>query len=420
MPRSRRQSPPGMFASLHVRNYRWFFSGQVVSNIGTWMQRTAQDWLVFTLSGNDPVALGVAVALQFLPTLLLSLWAGVLADRVDKRKLLFTIQTGILVQAAVLGGLAVSGAVELWHVYLLCFILGTLSALEVPTRQSFVAEMVGKDQVANAVALNSSIFNMARIAGPAIAGLTIVAVGEGWLFIGNAVSTLAVLAGIAAMRPGELYRDEAVERAKGQLREGLQYVRGRPDLMAIMLLMLFVSTFAITFFTSLAVVAGNVFGTAADGYGMLSTLLAVGTFAGALLSARRGSRRKPTMRLLLGAAMALGVLEFATAFMPTYLAFGLALVPLGLATITFLNTANALVQTSVAPQMRGRVMGLYVLMVMGGNPIGGLLTGWMAETFGGRSPFYIGGAMAVLATAVCAVAMTKTRGEHLRDLLRLG
>lgn len=409
-----------MFASLRVRNYRLFFSGQIVSNIGTWMQRTAQDWLVFTLSGNDPVALGVAVALQFLPTLMLSLWAGVLADRVDKRKLLFTIQAGTLVQAAVLGGLALSGAVELWHVYLLCFVLGTLSALEVPTRQSFVAEMVGKDQVANAVALNSSIFNMARIAGPAIAGLAIVAVGEGWLFIGNAVSTLAVLAGIAAMRPGELYREDVVERAKGQLREGLRYVRGRPDLTAIMLLMLFVSTFGITFFTSLAVVAGNVFGTAADGYGMLSTLLAVGTFAGALLSARRGSRRKPTMRLLLGAAMALGVLEFATAFMPTYLTFGLALVPLGLATITFLNTANTLVQTSVGPQMRGRVMGLYVLMVMGGNPVGGLLTGWMAETFGGRSPFYIGGAVAVLATVVCAVAMTKARGGHLRESLRLG
>ncbi|MBB3663483.1 putative arabinose efflux permease, MFS family [Prauserella flava] len=409
-----------MFASLRVRNYRLFFAGQVVSNIGTWMQRTAQDWLVFTLSGNDPVALGVAVALQFLPTLLLSLWAGVLADRVDKRKLLFTIQAGILVQAAVLGGLAVSGAVELWHVYLLCFILGTLSALEVPTRQSFVAELVGNDQVANAVALNSSIFNMARIVGPAIAGLAIVAIGEGWLFIGNAVSTLAVLAGIAAMRPGELYRGKAVARAKGQLREGLRYVRGRPDLMAIMLLMMFVSTFAITFFTSLAVVAGNVFGTEADGYGMLSTLLAVGTFAGALLSARRGSKGKPTMRLLLGAAMALGVLEVATAFMPTYLAFGLALVPLGLATITFLNTANTLVQTSVSPQMRGRVMGLYVLMVMGGNPIGGLLTGWMAETFGGRSPFYIGGAVAMLATAVCALALTKTRGGHLREALRLG
>lgn len=409
-----------MFASLRVRNYRLFFSGQVVSNMGTWMQRTAQDWLVFTLSGNDPVALGVAVALQFLPTLLLSLWAGVLADRVDKRKLLFTIQAGTLVQAAVLGGLALSGAVELWHVYLLCFVLGTLSALEVPTRQSFVAEIVGKDQVANAVALNSSIFNMARIVGPAIAGMAIVAVGEGWLFIGNAVSTLAVLAGIAAMRPGELYREDAVTRAKGQLREGLRYVRGRADLMAIMLLMLFVSTFGITFFTSLAVVAGNVFGTDADGYGMLSTLLAVGTFTGALLSARRGSRRKPSMRLLLGAAMALGLLEFATAFMPTYLAFGLALMPLGLATITFLNTANTLVQTSVTPQMRGRVMGLYVLMVMGGNPVGGLLTGWMAETFGGRSPFYIGGAVAMLATVICAVAMTKARGRPLRRSVRLG
>ncbi|MBB3050346.1 MFS family permease [Prauserella isguenensis] len=409
-----------MFASLRVRNYRLFFAGQVVSNIGTWMQRTAQDWLVFTLSGNDPVALGVAVALQFLPTLLLSLWAGVLADRVDKRKLLFAIQVCILAQAAVLGGLAVSGAVELWHVYLLCFILGTLSALEVPTRQSFVAELVGKDQVANAVALNSSVFNMARIVGPAIAGLAIVAVGEGWLFLGNAVSTLAVLAGLAAMRPGELYRGKAVARGKGQLREGLRYVRGRPDLMAIMLLMLFVSTFAITFFTSLAVVAGNVFGTEADGYGMLSTLLAVGTFGGALLSARRGSKGKPSMRLLLGAAMALGVLELATSFMPTYLAFGLALVPLGLATITFLNTANALVQTSVSPQMRGRVMGLYVLMVMGGNPIGGLLTGWMAETFGGRSPFYIGGTVAMLAAVICAAAMAKARGDHLRDLLRLG
>ncbi|TWH20975.1 putative MFS family arabinose efflux permease [Prauserella rugosa] len=394
-----------MFASLGVRNYRLFFSGQIVSNIGTWMQRTAQDWLVFTLSGNDPVALGVAVALQFLPTLLLSLWAGVLADRIDKRKLLIAIQSGTLVQAAVLGGLTITGAAELWHVYLLCFVLGTLSALEVPTRQSFVAEMVGKDQVANAVALNSSIFNLARIAGPAIAGLAIVAVGEGWLFIGNAVSTLAVLAGLAAMRPGELYRDRTVDRAKGQLREGLRYVRGRPDLVAIMLLMLFVSTFGITFFTSLAVVAGNVFGTDADGYGLLSTLLAVGTFTGALLSARRGSRGKPTMRLLLGASMALGVLEFATAFMPTYLAFGLALVPLGLATITFLNTANTLVQTSVSPQMRGRVMGLYVLMVMGGNPVGGLMTGWMAETFGGRSPFYIGGAVAMIATVICVLAL---------------
>ncbi|MFF5992614.1 MFS transporter [Prauserella flavalba] len=410
----------GMFASLRVRNYRLFFSGQIISNVGTWMQRIAQDWLVFTLSGNDPVALGIAVALQFTPTLLLSLWAGVLADRVDKRKLLIAIQTGTLVQAVVLGVLVLTDVAVLWHVYLLCFVLGILSALEVPTRQSFVAEMVGKNQVANAVALNSSIFNMARIVGPAIAGFAIVAVGTGWLFLANAVSTLAVIAGLALMKGDQLFRGPAVARGKGQLREGLRYVRGRSDLMTVMVLVFFVSTFGITFFTSLAIVAGNVFGTEADGYGMLSTLLAVGTFTGALASARRGSRRKPSVRVLLLSAFALGAIEFGTAFMPTYLAFGLALVPLGFATITFLNTANALVQTSVSPQMRGRVMGLYVLVLMGGNPVGGPMTGWMAETFGGRSPFYLGGAIAALAVVVCAVVLYRARRTPLRSGMRLG
>ncbi|WP_228714077.1 MFS transporter [Prauserella endophytica] len=410
----------GMFASLRVRNYRLFFSGQIISNVGTWMQRIAQDWLVFTLSGYDPVALGIAVALQFTPTLLLSLWAGVLADRVDKRKLLIAIQAGTLVQAAVLGVLVLTDVAVLWHVYLLCFVLGILSALEVPTRQSFVAEMVGKNQVANAVALNSSIFNMARIVGPAIAGFAIVAVGTGWLFVANAVSTLAVIAGLALMKADQLFRGPAVERGKGQLREGLRYVRGRSDLMTVMVLVFFVSTFGITFFTSLAIVAGNVFGTEADGYGMLSTLLAVGTFTGALASARRGSRRKPSVRVLLLSAFALGAIEFGTAFMPTYLTFGLALVPLGFATITFLNTANALVQTSVSPQMRGRVMGLYVLVLMGGNPVGGPMTGWMAETFGGRSPFYLGGAIAALAVVVCAVVLYRARRTPLRTGMRLG
>ncbi|PRX50229.1 putative MFS family arabinose efflux permease [Prauserella shujinwangii] len=416
-----------MFASLRVRNYRLFFSGQVVSNIGTWMQRIAQDWLVFTLSGFDPVALGIAVALQFTPTLLLSLWAGVLADRIDKRKLLVAIQTGTLLQAAALGVLDVLGIVTLWQVYLLCFVLGTLSALEVPTRQSFVAEMVGRDQVANAVALNSSVFNMARIVGPAIAGFAITVVGTGWLFLGNALSTLAVLAGLLLMRPEELFRGPAVARAKGQLREGLRYVRGRPDLVTVMVLVFFVSTFGITFFTSLAIVAGNVFETRADGYGLLSTLLAVGTFTGALLAARRGTRGRPRVRLLLGSAIALGALEIGTALMPTYLAFGLALVPLGFATITFLNTANALVQTSVSPDMRGRVMGLYVLVLIGGNPVGGPMTGWLADLFGGRSPFYIGGAVSVVAAVVCALILARRSRDRvspvtgpLAERVRLG
>ncbi|KDN23591.1 MFS transporter [Amycolatopsis rifamycinica] len=399
-----------MFASLRVRNYRLFFTGQVISNIGTWMQRIAQDWLVFTLSGNNPIALGIAVALQFTPTLFLSLWAGVLADRVDKRRLLTWIQVAACSQAVILGVLDLSGIAALWHVYVLCFTLGVTAALEVPTRQSFVAEMVGRDQVANAVALNSSIFNMARIVGPAIAGFAITWIGTGWLFIANALSTVAVITGLVLMNPDKLFRVAAVPREKGQLAEGLRYVRRRSDLMTVMVLVLFVSTFGITYFSSLPIVAANVFHTAADGYGLLSTLVAVGTFTGAVMSARRGTKGRPRVRLMLVSAFFLGVFELTTAFMPTYLTFGLGLIPLGFATMTFLNTANALVQTSVSPEMRGRVMGLYVLVLIGGNPIGGPMVGWMANEFGGRSPFYIGGAVSALAAVVCAVVLIRRGG----------
>ncbi|GAA3830246.1 MFS transporter [Amycolatopsis tucumanensis] len=409
-PEEKAQPKASMFASLRVPNYRLFFSGQIISNVGTWMQRIAQDWLVFELSGNNPVALGIAVALQFLPTLMLSLWAGVLADRVDKRKLCIAIQSGIGVQALVLGLLDVSGVVTLWQVYLLCFVLGIFSSLDVPARQSFVAEMVGRKQITNAVALNSSVFNMARIVGPAIAGFAITWVGTGWMFLANAVSTLAVITGLLLMDPDKLFRGPAVARAKGQLREGLAYVRGRSDLVSLMVLVFFVSTFGITFFTSLAIVAGNVFGTQADGYGLLSTLLAVGTFTGSLMAARRGARGRPRVRLLLIAAFSLGAVEFVAGFMPTYLAFGIALIPLGFATITFLNTANSLVQTSVSPEMRGRVMGLYVLVLIGGNPVGGPMVGWMADTFGGRSPFLIGGVISAVAAVACAAVLARRGG----------
>ena len=402
-----------MFASLKVRNYRLFFTGQVISNIGTWMQRIAQDWLVFTLSGNNPIALGIAVALQFTPTLFLSLWAGVLADRVDKRRLLIAIQIIACSQAVILGLLDLTGLATLWQVYVLCFTLGVTAALEVPTRQSFVAEMVGRDQVTNAVALNSSIFNMARIVGPAIAGFAITWIGTGWLFIANALSTVAVIAGLVMMNPDKLFRVAAVPREKGQLVEGLRYVRRRSDLVTVMVLVLFVSTFGITYFSSLPIVAANVFHTEADGYGLLSTLVAVGTFTGAIMSARRGTRGRPRVRLMLISAFFLGFFELVTAFMPNYLTFGLGLIPLGFATMTFLNTANALVQTSVSPEMRGRVMGLYVLVLIGGNPIGGPMTGWMADAFGGRSPFYIGGAVSALAAVVCAVVLIRRGGVSL-------
>jgi MFS family permease len=403
-----------MFGSLRLRNYRLFASGQVISNVGTWMQRIAQDWLVLTLTGNDPVALGIAAALQFLPSLMFTLWAGVLADRLDKRKFLAVIQTGMAGCALVLGLLDVTGIVQLWQVYLLCFVLGVFTAADMPVRQSFVAEMVGREHLANAVALNSSTFNLARVVGPAVAGLMIIWVGTGWVFLVNAISTVAVIAQLLRMNPAELHRGEALARKRGQLREGLRYVRGRPDLLAALSLVFFVSTFAITFFATLAIAAANVFHREADAYGLLSTLLAVGTLTGALLAARRSTRSRPGPRLLVGSAFVFGLLDVLAGLMPSYLTFGLALIPVGVALMTFLTTANSTMQLSVSAEMRGRVMGLYMLVFIGGNPVGAPMVGWLAAQFGGRSPFIIGGVIAALSALVCGIVLSRRGGGSAR------
>ncbi|HEX2131272.1 MAG TPA: MFS transporter [Actinophytocola sp.] len=402
-----------MFGSLRVRNYRLFASGQVISNVGTWMQRVAQDWLVLELSGYDPVALGVAAALQFLPTLLFTLWAGVLADRHDKRRMLIVLQSGMALCALVLGTLDVSGLVALWHVYLLCFVFGMFTAADPPVRQAFVGEMVGRDHLTNAVALNSTMFNLARVVGPALAGVMIVWTGTGWVFLVNAVTTVAVIVNLGRMNAGELHRQPRPASRRGQLREALRYVRGRPDILTVLVMVFFVSTFAFTFFTSLAIAAANVFHRDAAGYGLLSTLLAVGTLSGALLAVRRSTRRRPGMRLLLGAAFTFGVLEVVAGLMPTYLAFGLALVPVGVAMITFMNTANSTVQLATAPEMRGRVMALYMLVFIGGNPVGAPMTGWLAAEFGGRTPFVAGGTVAVLAAVVCGIVLARRGGVRM-------
>ncbi|HEX6353446.1 MFS transporter [Actinophytocola sp.] len=406
-----------MLGALRVRNYRLFASGQVVSNVGTWMQRIAQDWLVLELSGYDPVALGIAASLQFLPTLFLTLWAGVLADRVDKRKLLILVQSGMALSAMVLGLLDVTGVVQLWHVYLLCLVFGLFTAFDPPVRQSFVGEMVGREHLVNAVALNSSTFNLARVIGPAIAGLMIIWTGTGWVFLVNALSTVAVIVGLFRMNPAELHRTAAPTSKRGQLREGLRYVRGRPDIIAVLVLVFCVSTFAFTFFTTLAIAAANVFHRDADGYGLLSTLLAVGSFSGALLAVRRSTRRKPSLTLLVGAGFAFGLCEVVAGVMPSYLAFGLALIPCGLAMMTFMNTANSTLQLSVAPEMRGRVLALYMLVFIGGNPIGAPMTGWLAAEFGGRSPFIVGGAIAVLSTVACGWVLARRGGIQMRPRL---
>jgi MFS family permease len=401
-----------MFGSLRVRNYRLFASGQVISNIGTWMQRIAQDWLVLTLTNKSPVALGIAAALQFLPALLFTLWAGLLADRLDKRKLLIIVQTGMAGSALVLGVLDVTGLVQLWQVYLLCFVLGAFAAADMPTRQSFVGEMVGGEHLTNAVALNSSIFNLARVIGPALAGLMIVWVGTGWVFLVNAISTVAVIAQLIRMNTAELHRNPVMPRARGQLREALRYVRGRPNVLSVLVVIFFVSTFAFTFFATLAIMAANVFHREADAYGLLSTLLAVGTLTGALLAARRSTRGRPSPRLLMGAAFGFGVLEVVAGLMPSYLTFGLALIPVGIFMMTFMTTANSTIQLSVSPEMRGRVMGLYMLVFIGGNPIGAPMVGWLAAQFGGRSPIVIGGVIAAVSALVCLRLLARNRSQE--------
>jgi MFS family permease len=394
------------FRSLRTRNYRLFAAGQVVSLTGTWGQRVAQDWLVLELSGNSGVALGVVTGLQFLPVLLLGLWSGVLADRYDKRRLLLGAQAAMAVLALVLAALDLSGAVQLWHVFALALALGVASAVDVPVRQSFVSEMVGPEDLPNAVSLNSATFNSARIVGPAVAGLAIAAVGTGWVFLANAASYVAVLAGLAAMRTAELRPSRRVARGKGQLREGLAYVRARPDLLVPVLLVAVVGTVGLNFQLTLALVSKEVFGRSAASYGLLSAMLAAGSLLGALASARRTG--PPRQRRLFLSATAFALLEVAVGFAPTFEVMALLLVPTGVAVLTFTTTANATVQLGSAPHVRGRVMSLYVLVFLGGTPVGAPVVGALAEALGPRAALVLCGTT-TLAAVLGAAAWTLRR-----------
>jgi MFS family permease len=324
------------------------------------------------------------------------------------------LESGLGLCALALGLLDVSGLVQLWQVYLLCLALGAVSAVETPVRQSFVVEMVGRDQLTNAVALNSMTFNLARMVGPAVAGVMITAIGTGWVFLANAASFLGVLGGLFAMRPAELHRGDPVPARKGQLVEGLRYVRGRVDLLIVLAVVFFVSTFGLNFFVTLAVVARNVFHGQADAYGLLSTLLALGTLSGATLAARRSSRGRPGPKLLVVSALAFGALEAVAGLMPTLWTVGLVLIPTGIAAMTFMTTANSTVQLAVSPAMRGRVMGIYMLVFLGANPIGGPMTGWLAAHFTGRSPLVVGGMVTVLAGVVGGMVLAARGGVRAR------
>ncbi|MDQ3611101.1 MAG: MFS transporter [Actinomycetota bacterium] len=403
------------FRSLQVRNYRLFAVGQVVSLSGTWGQRVAQAWLVLELSDNSGVALGIATALQFLPVLLFGLYGGVLADRSDKRRLLIGAQAAMAVLALLLAMLDLSGVVALWHVFVLAFGLGLVSAVDTPARQSFIVEMVGPDDLPNAISLNSATFNSARIIGPALAGVAIAAVGTGWVFLANAMSYAAVLAGLRAMRASDLHCSTRLVRAKGQLREGLVFVRSRPDLLVPMALVFMVGTFGLNFQITLALVVKEVFGRGAGAYGLLTSIFAVGSLLGALLSARRAG--PPRQRTLFIAVLAFGLLEVLVGFAPTYALMALLLLPTGIAVLTFTTTANAIVQLGTTAQMRGRVMALYILVFMGGTPVGAPLIGSLAQAFGPRSSIVVGGAVTALSGLVAAAVMIRLRALRLEPHL---
>ncbi|GAA2743121.1 MFS transporter [Kitasatospora cinereorecta] len=400
--------PGGMFSSLRIRNYRYYFAGQVVSNTGTWMQRIAQDWLVLSLTGS-PFAVGVTTAMQFLPMLLLGLWGGVLADRLPKRRLLVATQGAMGLLAAGLAVLTVTGLVTAGHVYVFALLLGLVTVVDNPTRQAFVSEMVPGKDLANAVSLNAANFQTARLVGPAVAGLLIAAVGSGWAFAVNALSFAAVIGGLLAMRESELRPTAPIARSKGQLRDGLRYVKERPELLWPMVLAGFIGTFGFNFPTLLAGFAHDTFKVGAGEYGLLNTAMAVGSLAGALLAARRGA---PRMRGLVGAAIAFGALEVLAAFAPGYWTFAILLTLIGVFGLTFNTSVNSALQLATDPEMRGRVMGLLVLVFTGGTPIGAPVVGWVTATYGPRFGLLACGL--VSAAAAGTVALVLARAADLR------
>jgi MFS family permease len=401
-----------MFRALRVRNYRRYASANLVSLTGTWMQRIGQDWLVLQLSGDSGIALGLVTALQFGPTLLLSPYGGILADRYPKRRLLLITQTLMGVLALLLGLLVATDTVALWHVLALAALLGSVSAADAPIRQAFVSEMVGPELLTNAVSLNSTIFNGARLVGPSLAGLLIGAASGDTApaFFVNAGSFAFTIGALAGMRASELRPSPRVARAKGQVREGVAYVRAHPDLLLAMGLALIIGTFGFNYQVTIALMARQQFHLGAEAFGLLSTAFAVGSLTGALLSTRRSLR--PRQRFLVISSVVFGLLTVVSGFMPDVVSFAVLLVPTGAAALVFSVANNSFVQLGVDPQMRGRVMSLYFMCFMGGTPIGAPLIGWVAEHLGAPWGLVAGGGICVVAGLGAGLWLARGKQVH--------
>lgn len=379
------------FHSLHSRNFRLFFFGQLVSVTGTWMQSVASAWLVLTMTGSG-VALGIQAALNFGPIIVLGAWAGLLADRRDKRSILIGTQTAFAVLAIALWALVGLGRVTLWEVYLVTFLQGIVTAVDTPARQSFYAEMVGPELVTNAVSLNSAVMTGTRIVGPALAGILIATVGIAPVFAVNGFSYLAVIGGLAAMRSSELHRTGTAERGKGQLRAGLEYAWHTPELRRPLLWMAVVFTFSFNFSVLLPLLAKGPLGGDAGTYGVVLSAMGVGSLAGALVMARQNDPNPARLAVSTGL---FGVTSLVAAYAPGLPSELVAMLPVGFVSMVFMITANSTLQLTSRPSMRGRVMALYSIVFLGGTPIGAPIAGWLAEHLGSRAAIGLGGLIAL-------------------------
>lgn len=397
-----------MFRSLRVANYRLWFAGALVSNTGAWMQRTAQDWIVLTdLTEGDAAALGITMALQFGPLLVLMPVAGLIADRFDRRRVLMWTQAAQFALAIGLGILIVTGLATLWWVYAFALLLGVATAIDAPVRQAFVSELVTDPDLPNAVALNSISFQGARLVGPAIAGVLVAAIGAGPVFFINGASFAAVLLSLFFIRPSRLVAAPRLVRARGQIRDGLRYVSSRPDIVIVLVMVFLVGTFGFNFPVFISTMSTVEFGGGATEFGVLSSVVAVGALTGSLLAARRERAR---VGLIIGAAAAFGVACVFAALAPSQVVFGIALVLVGASSLTMMNTANAYVQTTTDPAVRGRVMALYLALFAGGTPIGAPIVGAVANAFGPRWALGIGAASGIVAAGLAVAWLVSRQG----------
>ena len=406
---SRAAAQTSTFSSLRTRNFRLFASGQLVSYTGAWVQRIAQDWLVLTITGS-PTAVGITTALQFLPTLLFGLIGGAIADRYPKRRVLLATQVGMSATAAALAVLTLSHQVQVWQVFLIAFGLGTVTAVENPTRQSFVNEMVGPEQLRNAISINASVFQLGALIGPAISGVLINAVGSGYAFTINALSYTASTTALLMMRERELNAPPTAARG-ARLRDGLRYVASHRQVLWPTVLAGVFGMFSINLPVTLAAYAKTVFHSGASGYGMLSSVVALGSLTGALISARRPRTR---LRTLVTIAGTLAGVQMIAALAPGEWTYCIALLAVGAATLLFLTAANSTVQLAADDSIRGRVMGVYLLVFIGSGALGGPLLGWFDEALGPRTGMLLSGAIPAVATVLVALKLAGADRRRVR------